>query len=284
MLKKINFRKIFTILFWIVCVLGLITALGFVNVKEKDVLGKDVSVNIDYSNGEQFLDGEDIMEFLRSRHDTIKGQKMSQIDVNALEKALLTHPAVASAEVSLSIDGRLKIDIRQRDPLVRVFLPTGESFYIDNKAKLMPLSENYTARVLVAGGHIFEPYAQMCRYDLNEVSKNKYLADVMVLDDVYRISEYITGDTLLSSLIQQINVNDQKEFELYPAVGDHKIIFGNCDDLQRKFEKLKIFYTEGLNSVDGWNRYSSINLKFEGQVVCTKKTHEPAASPAAAHD
>ena len=281
MLKKINFKKIFSILFWIVAVSGLITALGFVNVKEKSIQGKGVTVNVDYSTGDQFIDSEDIMEFLRSRNDTLKGIRMEDIDVFGLEKTLHTHPAIAAAEVSASIDGEIKIDVKQREPIVRVFLPTGESFYLDKNAKLMPLSENYTARVPVATGNIWEPYTKMFQYNLRDLADNNYLAEVFVLDDIFRMSEYISQDTLLSSLIQQMEVDEKKEFVLYPSVGDHKIVFGKCDDLQRKFSKLKIFYTEGLNSVDGWNKYSTINLKYKGQVVCTRKKQDAAVNPVA---
>jgi len=34
--------------------------------------------------------------------------------------------------------------------------------------------------------------------------------------------------------------------------------------------KFARFVDEGLNVV-GWNRYSEINLKYENQVVCTRK-------------
>ena len=71
--------------------------------------------------------------------------------------------------------------------------------------------------------------------------------------------------------MHQINVTNEKELELYLAVGNHKIIFGDANDIEEKFKKLKIFYTEGLNKTDGWNKYSVINVKYKNQVVCTKK-------------
>ena len=71
--------------------------------------------------------------------------------------------------------------------------------------------------------------------------------------------------------MHQINVTNEKELELYLAVGNHKIIFGDAIDIEEKFKKLKIFYTDGLNKTDGWNKYSVINVKYKNQVVCTKK-------------
>jgi cell division protein FtsQ len=279
-MKKINFKKILNVTVWVLAVSGLITALGFVGQEEKKIVGKSISVNVDNTEGDEFVDREDIMDFLRSRHDTVKGQRISEIDVNILEKALLTHPSIAGAEVSISIDGQMKIDVKQRKPVVRIFSKDGESYYIDDKARLMLLSDNYTARVLVATGNIYEPYVSRAPYNVEELGNNKFLQDITLLDDIYRMATYIQRDSILNSLIQQININEKKEIELYPAIGDHVIVFGNTEQMQKKFEKLKVFYKEGLNNMDGWNKYSVINLKFEGQIVCTKKS-TPAVTTAA---
>ena len=106
---------------------------------------------------------------------------------------------------------------------------------------------------------------------VDAISKNEKFAAISVLDDIYNISTYIAKDSVLASLIHQINVTPDKELELYPSIGNHKIVFGDAKDFEEKFEKLKTFYTEGLNKTDGWNKYSTINIKYKNQVVCTKK-------------
>ena len=40
--------------------------------------------------------------------------------------------------------------------------------------------------------------------------------------------------------------------------------------MQEKFNKLEIFYKEGLNYM-GWEKYETIKLDYKGQVVCDKK-------------
>ena len=268
---KIKLKRILIAASWIVVITGLLLTLGFVNHEEKLVKGKDLNINIDYSNNNLFIDAMDIQDFLRSRNDSVKGRNLSDVDINKIEKSLLTHPAVFSAQVSLSIDGNMKIAIKQRDPLVRVFNSSGESFYIDKQARLMPLSENYTAKVPVATGFIWEGFAASNKFNFQEIFADSKLSGMFVLDDIYSMANYISKDTLLSVFIHQINVNRNKEFELFPAVGDQKILFGKCDNFQKKFEKLKIFYKEGLNNINGWNNYCSIDLRFEGQVICKKK-------------
>jgi cell division protein FtsQ len=196
---------------------------------------------------------------------------LKNVDVNALEKALNSHPAVENADIAVDVNGDMTIDVTQRTPLVRIINADGESYYIDTKSKLMPLSDKYTARVLIATGFINEPFSTRNNISIDAISKNEKFAAISVLDDIYNISMYIAKDSVLASLIHQINVTNDKELELYPSIGNHKIVFGEAKDFEEKFEKLKTFYTEGLNKTDGWNKYSAINIKYKNQVVCTKK-------------
>lgn len=59
------------------------------------------------------------------------------------------------------------------------------------------------------------------------------------------------------------------ELMLVPRSGDFRIVFGEIDDCDRKLEKLLRFYRDGLGKI-GWDRYGTINLKYNNQVVCTE--------------
>jgi len=270
-MKKINFRKILVIVLWIIGLSGLLASLSFANGKEKNVVAENLYVSVNNTEVNTFIDEEDVKEFFKDRNDSILNTSLKNIDVNGLEKALNSHPAVENADIAVDVNGDVNIDVTQRTPLVRVMNMDGESYYIDDKSKLMPLSDKYTARVLIATGYIIEPFASRYQFPVTTIAKHEVFSKVSVLDDIYNISVYIAKDSVLASLIHQINVTPDKELELYPSIGNHKIIFGEAKDFEKKFEKLKMFYTEGLNKTDGWNKYSTINIKYKNQVVCTKK-------------
>lgn len=59
------------------------------------------------------------------------------------------------------------------------------------------------------------------------------------------------------------------EVELIPRSGSYVIVFGQIENVEAKFEKLMRFYRDGLRNI-GWDEYSSINIAYEGQVVCRK--------------
>ncbi len=247
------------------------TSLAFVNKKEKLVKAEHLNINVQNTNENQFIDEDDIRDFFNERKDSILNVELKNIDVNGLEKVLNTHPAIENADLSVDVNGDVKINVRARTPLVRVINMDGESYYIDTQTKLMPLSDKYTARVLVVNGFVFEPYARRHMFSVNDIKKNEMFKELSVLDDIYELANYITKDSVLINLIHQISITKEREFELFPSIGNHKIEFGEATNIAEKFEKLKVFYTDGLNKTDNWNKYSTINLKYKNQVVCTKK-------------
>ena len=66
---------------------------------------------------------------------------------------------------------------------------------------------------------------------------------------------------------KQQSAND---FVLKTRVGGQQIEVGSLNRIDKKFKKLKAFYQKKLkdNTLDN---YQTINLKYENQVVCTKK-------------
>jgi cell division protein FtsQ len=268
---KINYKKILVTVLWIIAISGLMASLAFVSKKETVVRSGKVNVSVNAAGENEFIDEDDVKTFFAERNDALANTELKNIDINALEKALNSHPAVENADLSVAVNGDIKIEVKQRTPLVRVFNMSGESYYIDTQSKLMPLSDKYTARVLVVNGHVFEPYARRYQFTVKEIGDNKIFKEVSMLDDIYEMATYISNDSLLSGLIHQLSINADKEFEMYPSIGDHRIIFGAAVDIAEKFEKLKVFYKEGLNKTDNWNKYSIVSLKYKNQVVCTKK-------------
>jgi len=270
-MTKINYKKLSTLVLWIFAISGLILSWSFSQKKQSSIKVKHISVDIVNPSDIEFINESDVKAFFTERNDNILDSEIKNIDITLLEKALNSNPAVENAEISYDINGDLKISVKQRRPLVRIFNASGESYYIDSLSKLMPLSFKSTGRVIVASGSIYEPYARRHQFSVNQISQNKNFKEISVLDDIYEISKQIYADTLLSNLIHQIYVTSERDFILVPLVGNQSILLGSCDELDLKLNKLKLFYKEGLSKTNSWNKYSTINLKFKNLVVCTKK-------------
>ena len=258
-------NKIIQISIWVIVIVGIIVLLGFVNKSQQQMVFEKPIVKIDYETENRFVDEEDVLSQILHRADTGK-LILNRFNVTTLEEKLHQNNSIKDVQVYKTIDGQLMVNVTQRRPIVRVF-SNNKSYYIDEDGNLMPLSDKYTARLLVVSGELNEPYWKRNLYNYSDLSDS--IVDKTLLDDVYKIAKYIDESEFFKAQIEQVYVNKESDFELIPKVGNHKIVFGGVDNLESKFEKLMIFYKKGLSKT-GWNEYSEINLKYKNQVVCTK--------------
>jgi len=258
-------HKVIQISIWAIVLVGTIIALGFVNKQQQMLVVQKPIINIDYETENRFIDEEDVLSQIINQEDSLP-LIMNSINVNELEKKINNNSSIKSAEVYTTIDGKLVVDVQQRRPIVRIF-SGNSSYYIDEFGNLMPTSDKYTSRLLVVNGFLNEPHAK--RYKFNYANISDTLKSKTLLDDIYLLSKFIDESSFWKAQIEQVYVNKDLEFELIPKVGNHKIVFGGVQNLKGKFEKLMIFYRKGLSKT-GWNEYSTIDLKYKNQVVCTK--------------
>jgi len=270
-LKKpnVNLKRLWSVSGWVICVSTLLVTLGFVGTEKSTIRCKSIAINISDENGNEFITAHDVLDLLNSNGKQPVGKRMGDINIGLLEKLVNSNPFVANAEVFSTIDGEVNIDIRQRVPVIRIINGNDEHFYIDDKGEFMPVSQNYTASVIVANGFISDGYTERKVPQINNENDDSDDTKPMI-KQIYDLAQFITGNAFWNAQVEQIYVNEQSEIELIPRVGNHRIIFGNGSHLEDKFNKLMVFYKQGLNKT-GWNSYSVINLKYSNQVVCTKE-------------
>ncbi|MFT5570180.1 MAG: cell division protein FtsQ, partial [Cyclobacteriaceae bacterium] len=78
---------------------------------------------------------------------------------------------------------------------------------------------------------------------------------------------HIESDPFWKAQIAHIIVDAQQELTFIPQVTRQEVIFGSTKNMQAKFDRLKLFYTEVLPA-KGWNTYAYVNVKYENQIVC----------------
>ncbi|MBI4931258.1 MAG: hypothetical protein HY841_10885 [Bacteroidetes bacterium] len=270
------FKKILRITFWVLLIAGLGTVFAFVQKQENELLCSKVNITIERDPLKEnfFVDEDDIRKLIAQRFGQVENTPLKNVDVNYLERLCYTNPWVARADVYLTINGVVDIQIEQRQPILRIINQKGESYYMDSNGRLMLWSPDFTPRLLVVTGNIKESYDEWSHTSMDELINNDTLKTHTLLDDFYAMAKFILADEFWSAHVEQIYLNNHGEIELVPKVGDHKIIFGDSGDMEEKFWKLKTFYKEGLNYT-GWEDYDTLNLKFNNQVVCSKKKFIP---------
>ncbi|GAA4096116.1 cell division protein FtsQ [Mucilaginibacter panaciglaebae] len=258
MFKKPIWRILLLSFIWLISLGGLVVLMSFIEVKKTEVVCKDVRIYIPGS--QYFIDKKEVESILQLSSFTLVGRRIDRINMHQLENKLKANPFVEFAKVYADMDGVLMIEIEQREPIMRVMNQNDQDFYIDKNGLKIPLSANFTARVLAANGFIEEPFG-------NKVDT----LHTALARDLFKTVSYIRGDSLWDAQIGQIYVNQGHEIELIPRVGSQRILLGNADSLDMKFKNLMAFYKQALPQV-GWDAYKIINIKYANQIIGVKNS------------
>ncbi len=264
-----KFLKILTIVIWILLVAGAGVLVGFVEAEHYRRPCTKVDIRISYGAADVLITKKDVDSIILKTAGVLKGKPLGYINTRTIENAIRKQAYVAKVNVYENNEGILFVEIRQREPLLRIINRKFESYYLDESGTLLPVNPNFSARVLVANGIIDESYIKNPDYRVNVLSLSDSVFYDSLLTNLYKLTMFITHDKFLKAQIAQIYVNETGEFELIPRIGNHLILLGKAEDLDDKFRRLYAFYRFGLNKI-GWNKYNVINIKYKNQVVCSK--------------
>lgn len=264
-------NKILKIALWVSLAVSVIVGLILTGIYHQNKVCKSMEITIDYRGSEQFITDDEIKNYLISKSDSIVGKTISEIDERFIESILNDNPYVLQAEVFVSYNADVNIKLIQRKPLVRIINKQNQHFYLDDKGVKMPVKLTCPARVVVANGDISSVYTPFISSVSTQRNDTINLAKDTVLYSVFKIAEFLIRNDFFNAQIEEIFVNEHKEIELFPKLGDQIIVFGSIENLEDKFSKLMVLYKDGFNKI-GWDKYSIINLKYNNQVVCTKRS------------
>ena len=218
---------------------------SFTSVRNKNrKLTKSMVVFVD--NSSPYIKQETVNKLLIENKTDAQSIRKVKLDLNQLEKSINSNPMIEKSEVFVSIDGILKAEVKQKTPVARIFKEEG-SFYIDYQGNIMPLSEEFTARVPIISG------------DINNVNK----------DDFSKLLRFIYNDDFLKKNIIGIQITTLGSLKMQTRNFNYEILFGKSINMERKFNNYKAFFQKAV--VDSsLCHYRKINLTFTQQVVCTK--------------
>ena len=224
------------------------SVMGMTNRHEDVRLCRGIDLHITDSLNFDLIDEDMVINLLKEHSLDPVGSPLDAIDVEAIEMTLAMHPLVGKAQCYKTGGDLLRINLSGKVPLVRVLNNRGQDFYVDSHGEILT-QHSLAVQLPVATGYIDRQFAS-----------GELLEVVRVIDR----SEFWKAQ------VEQINVTADGQIELVPRVGDHLLILGTADNVEDKLERLMNFYEKGLDNV-GWNKYRSISVAYENQVVCKKR-------------
>lgn len=249
---KINIKRELKIVAAFILIAGLI---AFSERKQNDVVVHDLSVRLENVSENHFLKEGDIMRLMNLNLENLKGANIDKVDLRDLESKIKKNRFVNDADIYSDLRGNLVVRVNLQRPIARLVRTDGPDGYIAEDGTIMPVSEEFTSRVVLLSGPYVKKLTTM--QNLNDSKEGTELMEML--------SE-IRSDDFWKAQISQLDIDSKGRIAILPQVGDERIEFGRPNDLETKFGKLMIYYKEILPRM-GWNKYKRVNLEYDGQIV-----------------
>ncbi|MGG6545529.1 UNVERIFIED_CONTAM: cell division protein FtsQ [Prevotella sp. 15_C9] len=261
---QIHWKKIIIGTLDVILAIYLVMAVTAWNTPDKtNRICTKVDINISDSNNSGFLSAEEIKKILVKKELYPLNKQLKFIEPRKIEEALKVGPFVNTAECYVTENGHVNITISQRMPIIRIKSENGDDYYLDDNGGILPNSK-YTSDLIIASGNISQWFA---RYGIAPLAKT------------------ISQSNFWLNQIEQINVREDRGIEIVPRVGEHIAFLGFLptkkgksaneksvsEFAKKKLTRLEKFYRYGLAHA-GWNKYSYINVEFDNQIICKRRT------------
>ncbi|MFD2572617.1 cell division protein FtsQ/DivIB [Spirosoma soli] len=246
---------------WLFVAGGLLSLFGliaFTEARHGQKRVRAVVIQLDQIDGHRFLTRKDVTGYLTNEGaDPVVGKAYDEVDFKRLETRLRQHGLVRNCQVSRDLMGNLLVMVEQPRPLARL-MPSGDGIravsgqYVSEEGRFFPISMNYSARVPILTGTYFVRNRSLAS------ERNRPLLELL---------KRINDDPFWRAQITELSVDELGEVTMWPQMGNHRIELGPPTDLEAKFKKLKLVYTDVLPA-KGWDRYSRVSVQYRNQIVC----------------
>lgn len=220
----------------------------FVGDAKASTVCTSVTTVVDNSGQNVLVTADGLSRIVLRAFPDLVGRRADSIDLAALERTIEQQPVVKQCDAYLTAGGVMHVIVSQREPIMRVFGSSG-SYYMDAEAYRIKAGRDMKARTVVVNGNV---------------------GALLDSESLISLCKYIDASRFWKAQIEQVYVVSDSEYILVPRVGSHIILFGGTDNMEEKFANLKALYKYGWDKKE-WNVYSKVNLKYKGQVICTKK-------------
>jgi cell division protein FtsQ len=254
----IHIRRIFSIILWSCTGAGVLVLLIAAIRYRNNNTCKGLLIGVSGPPTAAFIGKKDIASLLSPAGAIkIQDRPIQSFDLRHMEAILEKNIWIRKARLFFDNNSILHVDVVERMPATRIFTNDGNSFYLDSEGVQLPVIPQLPARLPVFTG-----------YPSRSISQKG--PDSLLTAGILHMSEFIRKDSFWMAQIAQVSILPDRAFELEPEIGNHRVTFGDGNDIGQKFHRLFLFYSEVLSRT-GFDKYERIDVSYAGQIVATRK-------------
>ena len=230
--------------------------IGNIKIKQRreKIMCNKLEVTVLDSSLYNFITKSDIIKYIDEKYDKYKSLNIDSIDLKKIEDLINKKGGVKNSEVYTTLDGSLHIKVQQRKPILR-FINKGEDLYASSDNTLFLSKKTFTSHILVVTG--------------KNPSNTSNPREKKWLSDIIELANFINSNKIWKQNIVQISAEENGNITIIPRKGKEKFIFGYPNNIKEKFELMELYYTSIIPE-KGEGAYSSVNVKYNNQIICKK--------------
>ncbi len=206
-----------------------------------------------------FLTEVEILKLVRQDANIdVNNLKVKEIDTKKIENSIKTNNFVDKCQVAVDSKGILHIEVEELKPLARILSKnSAKGAYITETGKLIPLSPNFTARVMLLSSQ------KSNDTELLDTAFWKTKDGELFIDALKQIDK----KPFWKAQITELERDTKGNLVAYPQVGEQLIEFGKPTNMEDKLNRLKTFYDK-IIPIKGWGSYRMVSVRYDNQIVC----------------
>ena len=224
-------------------------ALAWAGVKARRARTTCTGIEVQFRDELRFVTEGEIKDLLDRNYGIYLGQGIDSVQLSRIEQMLRTQTAIRAGEAWTTDDGVLHIGISQRKPVLRIQTENG-GCYADAEGTVFPLRNGCTPLVPVIDGAVQSGQKEW-------------------LDGVLELVAYMHRTKVWEENIAQMHVLPSGDIVMIPRTGRERFLFGTPDHAAEKFKRMEQYYRHIRPAQEG-SGYKSVNVKYQGQIICRK--------------
>jgi cell division protein FtsQ len=245
----------------IVLCIGIIVVVVVAAIAMKGRRCEAIEVAFMPKNSAAILTQSDVQKLLAQNHITYLNKKVKEVEPDKISMLLQQHPYVDEVAGVYFSGATLRIDLKLKQPILRLYPRQGSQYLMDDKGRLLPCLPTMQERLLIANGAISQEY----RAGLTDTCN-------ATLRQLYVVASAINRNPFLKAQISQLYItgDPNSPIEMVPVMGNQTILLGDTSNLESKLNTLQTVYKEGVSYM-GFDKYAQLDLRFKNRVVAKKR-------------
>ncbi len=260
-----------TLVGWAALAAYLIFAARYCERRNADRICTGLNISVTGTDYPGLVTPESIRRILVGERMRLTGARLDSIGLRAVERAIAARPYVRQVRAYPSMDGKLNIEVVPRDPVGRLQTANGYRHYLSADGYAWPMQEGLFIDVPIVSGNPDLPFGTEFAGKVANVPgpEKKSPENEIFFWNLINFVQFLPRHAFWSAQVVQIEATADNEVILVPRIGRGIVRLGAPEEVEEKLDKLFKFYTRGLNH-EGWDTYAVIDIRYRGQVICTK--------------